>query len=320
MTSHTTILNTVENMQIAAEDLQEHIENLNVDFKQQVFEKIKDLKVADTQLLTERVEELKNTEGQELSNMNTVYQQKKKVARVCESQRDRTNTIIDRWVDSWRNRNYIKKIFKIWKGDAMERANEKRSEDFCQAFYEQGLRFRAMRHMKLFAQVAGNRMYERRMKERVTIEVKAKVEELKNQKEFLEALIRELEEKHRIELRKKAILKNQCDQAYLRGVAAISNEALKMSHSTLHDFYSGMKMPNYDGSNVLAQLKHLQGSSTMAEVQIEGTHSILKTQENAVNSTVNSCAAQNISQGEVSGPAGGALKTNKMLNEQSFGR
>ena len=31
--------------------------------------------------------------------MNTVYQQKKKVARVCESQRDRTNTIIDRWVD-----------------------------------------------------------------------------------------------------------------------------------------------------------------------------------------------------------------------------
>jgi len=34
-----------------------------VDFKQQVFEKIKDLKVADTQLLTERVEELKNTEG-----------------------------------------------------------------------------------------------------------------------------------------------------------------------------------------------------------------------------------------------------------------
>lgn len=257
--------------------------------------------------------------------MNAVYQEKKKVARVCESSRDRTNTVIDRWVDMWRNRNYIKKIFKIWKGDAMERANEKRSEDFCQAFYEQGLRFRAMRHMKLFAQVAGNRMYERRMKERVTIEVKAKVEELKNQKEFLEALIRELEEKHRIELRKKAILKSQCDQAYLRGVAAISNEALQMSHSTLHDFYSGMKMPNYDGTNVLNQLKHLQGTSMMADNQrIEETHSILKTQEqHMVNSTVNSCAAQNISQGETSGNAAGLtgnLKTNKMLNEQSFGR
>ena len=59
-------------------------------------------------------------------------------------------------------------------------------------------------------------------------------------------MIVELEEKYRIELRKKAILKNQCDQAYLRGVSAISTEALKMSHSTLDDYYRGMKMPNYD--------------------------------------------------------------------------
>ena len=111
--------------------------------------------------------------------------------------------------------------------------------------------------MKLFAQVCGNKMYERRMKERITLEVKAKVEEMQAQQEFLEALIKELEEKHRIELRKKAILKNQCDQAYLRGVAAISNEALKMSHSTLDDFYKGMRQPRYDGSNVLNQLKQL---------------------------------------------------------------
>ena len=52
-------------------------------------------------------------------------------------------------------------------------------------------------------------------------------------------------------MRKKAILKNQCDQAYLRGVAAISTEALKMSHSTLDDFYQGMRQPRYDGSNVI---------------------------------------------------------------------
>jgi hypothetical protein len=76
------------------------------------------------------------------------------------------------------------------------------------------------------------------------------VEERKEEKAFLEAMIRELEEQYRIELRKKAILKNQCDQAYLRGVSAISMEALKMSHSTLKDFYQGMKMPTYDGQNV----------------------------------------------------------------------
>jgi len=42
-------------------------------------------------------------------------------------------------------------------------------------------------------------------------------------------MIKELEEQLRIELRKKTILKAQCDQAYLRGVSAISMEALKMS-------------------------------------------------------------------------------------------
>jgi len=51
-------------------------------------------------------------------------------------------------------------------------------------------------------------MYRRRVEERITLEVKAKVQEKKNEQEFLEALIKELEEKYRIELRKKAILKN----------------------------------------------------------------------------------------------------------------
>ncbi len=88
------------------------------------------------------------------------------------------------------------------------------------------------------------------MKERIEIEIHHKVEERKGEKEFLEAMIRELEEQYKIELRKKAILKGQCDQAYLRGVSAISLEALKMSHSTLQDYYKGMKMPTYDGHNI----------------------------------------------------------------------
>lgn len=132
----------------------------------------------------------------------------------------------------------------------MAKTIEKKSVKFCEDFYERGLIQRAMRHMKLFSQVAGNRMYKRRVEEKITIQVKAKVQEKKLQLEFLESMIRELEEKYRIELRKKAILKNQCDQAYLRGVSAISQEALKMSYSTLDDYYRGMKMPTYDGKNI----------------------------------------------------------------------
>jgi hypothetical protein len=65
-----------------------------------------------------------------------------------------------------------------------------------------------MRAFKLFSQIAGNRIYEKRIKEKVMIEVDAKVIEKKNQLIFLEEMIRELEEKYRIELRKKVILKS----------------------------------------------------------------------------------------------------------------
>ena len=109
-----------------------------------------------------------------------------------------------------------------------------------------------MKGIKLYTNMAGNRLYKKRVEINVIQNVNDMVTEKKNQLEFLEGMIKELEEKYRIELRKKAILKSQCDQAYLRGVSAISMEALKMSHSTLSDYYKGMKMPNYDGQNIFA--------------------------------------------------------------------
>lgn len=87
-------------------------------------------------------------------------------------------------------------------------AREKRQLAYCDEFYDQGLKRRGVKGFKLFAQIAGNRLYEKRVKEKVMIEVDAKVIEKKNQLEFLESMIRELEEKYRIELRKKAILKS----------------------------------------------------------------------------------------------------------------
>lgn len=110
--------------------------------------------------------------------MNAVYMEKKLKVRKMEAQRDRNEAIIMRWVDQWRKINLMKKLYRYWKDDTAEIVKEKNSEKFCEAFYERGLLFRSMRHMKLFAQVCGNKMHERRMKERITLEVKAKVEEM----------------------------------------------------------------------------------------------------------------------------------------------
>ena len=35
-----------------------------------------------------------------------------------------------------------------------------------------------------------------------------------------------------------------------------------MSHSTLADHYKGMKMPNYDGQNIFAQMRSFNGAGT----------------------------------------------------------
>jgi len=102
--------------------------------------------------------------------------------------------------------------------------------------------------------------------------------------EFMESMIKELEERYRIELRKKAILKNQCDQAYLRGVSAISQEALRMSNSTLDDFYRGMKMPNYDGKNIYNQMRSLNGQTTLT-AQIHEEHTMIQRSVNSHQGT-----------------------------------
>jgi hypothetical protein len=87
------------------------------------------------------------------------------------------------------------------------KAKEYHQGEYCHAFFLQGLKQRGIKAFKLYAQVAGNKMYERRVKERINIEVRTRVEERQNEKEFLVAMIRELEEQLRIELRKKTILK-----------------------------------------------------------------------------------------------------------------
>ena len=68
-------------------------------------------------------------------------------------------------------------------------------------------------------------MYERRVKDRINTEIAVGVENRRNEKEFLVAMIKELEEQLRIELRKKTILKAQCDQAYLRGCLLYTSDA-----------------------------------------------------------------------------------------------
>ena len=111
-------------------------------------------------------------------------------------------------VREWFERRRKKFILTYLHNYAAPRARERAHTVFSNKFYMMGLIRRSFKGFKLFAEVAGNKHYQRRLYEKINIEIDTKVIEKKNQFEFLEAMVRELEEKYRIELRKKAILKS----------------------------------------------------------------------------------------------------------------
>jgi len=205
-------------MQASITEVHKHIMTINRDFKENVIKKVHTVKLNDTDMLNKKIEELKQQEGKELLQLNKHYMELDLKCKKLDRKNDRYETVIGSLIDLWAKKHKQKKILKTMAEDASSEAKLGRLEQYCADFYDRGLIRRAMKGLKLYANMAGNKNYERRLKEKINIEVNAKVEEKQNQLKFLEAMVRELEEKYRIELRKKAILKSQCDQAYLRGV------------------------------------------------------------------------------------------------------
>jgi len=89
---------------------------------------------------------------------------------------DKINILVDEWAS--RRRKYL--LVRMLKKEAEENGRMKKLEAYCEEFYEQGLRRRVMKGLKIFAQMAGNKNYEKRLKHKIQIEVDAKVIEKKN--------------------------------------------------------------------------------------------------------------------------------------------
>ena len=102
----------------------------------------------------------------------------------------------------------MKEIFKFMREWTDNKIRLRKLEKFSDDFFEQGLRRRVLKGLKLATGMAGNKIYQKKLRTKYEIEVDGKCNEKKNQMQFIETLIAEMEEKYRIELRKKAILKN----------------------------------------------------------------------------------------------------------------
>jgi len=148
--------------------------------KENILQQVQKIKQYDTVELDKAVEEIKSQEANKLSELNKTYTELDMRAKKLDRKNDRYNVIIESWIDQWRKKRLSKLLYGFWKNWWHLKAREKRQLTYCDEFYHAGLRRRGIKAFKLFAQIAGNRLYEARIKEKVNIEVDAKVIEKKN--------------------------------------------------------------------------------------------------------------------------------------------
>lgn len=125
-----------------------------------------------------------------------------------------------------------------------------------------------VKYWKYFTFNQGNKAFERRLKDQVEDEIQNELNDRRLVVEALESAIRELEHQKELEIKKKSIIKAQCDQAFLRGASSTSIQALKMSQNTLNTLYAGVKMPRYNGNNLLSQINLMKDNTTIVTKKV----------------------------------------------------
>mmetsp|Transcript_2104 Transcript_2104/g.2384 ORF Transcript_2104/g.2384 Transcript_2104/m.2384 type:complete len:143 (+) Transcript_2104:337-765(+) len=76
------------------------------------------------------------------------------------------------------------------------------------------------------------------LKERVDMQIETELSHKMYKVTYLEKLIKEFEEQYKIQLQKRALIKNVCDDGLNKGSLKMSSDALRMSMSTLRDLES----------------------------------------------------------------------------------
>jgi len=104
----------------------------------------------------------------------------------------------------------------------------------------------SIKNWKRFAHVTGRVNEKERLQFRLQEQIRLLSQEKQEEIQYLDQMIKEVEEQYQIELKRRILLKQQCDQAFLRGVSAISMEALKMSQATLNDVYKEFRISEGD--------------------------------------------------------------------------
>ena len=146
-------------------------------------------------------------------------------------------------MEQWQDQFYAAKF--------EEHHNKRETEKLHEKF----LKKRVMRAWKLFKYVKGNEEWRYQQSLRVTEKIEKERHEQTCKLNAMKEMVQELEEQRIMEAKQKEMLKHKLDQIHLRGASTLQMDSLQASQTTLNSFYAGIKMPKYDGDNILQQLQ-----------------------------------------------------------------
>lgn len=108
------------------------------------------IKCQDVLQLNTKIEELKIEEEEELNVLNKVYAENDQRHKKLLKKNDKKDLLIMRWVDMWRQKKQKKNLYAFWKKYAKRKGDIKRNSEFCDTFFDQGLKMRALKGIKLY--------------------------------------------------------------------------------------------------------------------------------------------------------------------------
>lgn len=210
-------------------------------------------------------QEINNIESEKESRVDDLRSEMRVLEQECyelKTYKELQELALKREFASRQRRAFLRKYFNALQDNyyAAKRA-KKYNEEWCIWFKNRNLLKMIMKYWKYFTFNQGNKAFENRLKEGVENRIQNELQDKRLVVEALEAAIRELEEQKSLEIKKKNMIKSQLDQAYLRGASSTSLNAIKMSQGTLNTLYAGVKMPRYNGQNLLSQINLLNTDS-----------------------------------------------------------
>ena len=244
---------------LTPEEFEGHITECGGVFKDDVMSKVFMLKVHGNQRLNE---EINNIEGERESRVDALRSEMRVLEQECyelKTDIENKNETLTREFNSRQRRNFLRKYFYAIQDNYYAGKRAKRyNEQWCINFRNRNLLKMCVKYWKYFTFNQGNKAFENRLKEKVEMQIQGELNDRRLIVEALESAIKELELQKSLEIKKKTIIKSQCDQAFLRGASSTSMQAIKMSQNTLNTLYTGVKLPQYNGQNLLAQINLLK--------------------------------------------------------------